>query len=287
MTDVPASDRDVKPSDNLPPEVMPILPLEISDEEIAAKLYAKEQEDQANGGVNPADPIITPYDVEAHAVLRTRVMAFADAAGAWKDIKKVSSKAQSERLTDFIAGARGLLAKVEAQRKTDKAVWDDKAKAVQTAYAPLTTVLEKISDLIKPMQAQWLRDEQEKLDRQKELDRQAALQKQRDADALAAQAALNNDVVGMVEAEKLQKEADKDTRQAEKDVKAKAGSASGGGRAMSVRKIAYAIIDNQNSVYMAFRENARVVEVLQSLADAEYRAGREVKGCRRGERDSI
>ena len=80
------------------------------------------------------------------------------------------------------------------------------------------------------------------------------------------------------------KEAAKEVKRAEKPTKVSVGSATGGGRSMAMRTQAYAEIMNIRAVFMHFSENPRVIEVLQSLADAEIRGGREVLGAVRREK---
>ena len=263
MTD--AADLDLPPrSHNHPPEILPVFPPEPTDEAVAAAITPAE-----DGG--SADPL--PYDAERHAKLRLQSLAFADACGKWRDLKTITTAEQSEKLTDFIAGARGLAKKVEEARKADKKVWDDKAAAVQKAYVGLTDILTRAAESVKPLQADWLRREQERIEAEKAEAKRRADEAAAEAARLAAQAAARNDVVGEAEAEKAAKEAAKLQKAANRDVRAKAGSATGGGRSMSLRTVKTAEIVNQNAVYMHFREHPRVKEVLQSLANEAIRTG--------------
>ena len=277
MTSLPDHGR--PRTDNLPDDVaaLPVMPLELSEEMASAK-YAEEQA----GKAAEADDL--PFDPEKVYGLKLRVRAFADAAGAWKDIRAIRTKEQAERLTDFQRGATALAKQVEEARKADKKIHDERAAAVQVAYKPLGDVLEKIASLMKVMMADWLRAEQARIDAEKAEAKRQADQKAAEAEAERKRAEAANDVVGMIEAEAKRVEAERETKAAEKPAKARADSASGGWRAMSLRTQAYANITSQNAVYMYFREHPRVAEVLQSLADAAIRAGETIPGAERAER---
>ena len=268
-------------TDNLPDDVaaLPVLPLDPTDEQLeTAKTAAAKAKTDAGD-----EPL--PFDPEKVYALRLRVHAFADAAGAWKDIQAIRTKEQAERLTDFQRGALSLAKQVEESRTAEKKIHDDRSKAVQAAYKPLGDVLEKIASLMKVMMADWLRAEQARIDAEKAEAKRLADQKAAEAEAERKRAEAANDVVGMIEAEAKRVEAARETKAAEKPTKARAESASGGGRAMSLRKQAYAVIHSQNAVYMHFRENPKVIEVLQSLADGAIRAGETIPGADRAEKD--
>ena len=66
--------------------------------------------------------------------------------------------------------------------------------------------------------------------------------------------------------------------------KARAGSATGGGRTMALRTQAYAGIENFRAVFMHFEHRQEVKDVLQRLADAAIRGGEDVPGANRLER---
>lgn len=249
---------------NLPDEIgmLPTLPLEVSTAAI----------EQAVADL-PVLKEAAAYNTAAHAAFGLRVTAFMEACGKWADIKEIGSAEQSERLTDFIAGARQLWQKVEDQRKADKKPHDDRAAEVQEAFIGMLNKLKAAGEKLKPMQAAWLAKVQAKIDAEKAEQRRLAEEKAEAARQLAAQAAARNDVSGEVDAAAALKEAEKEQKAANRDVKAKAGSASGGGRAMAMREVRSAEILSRNSVYMHFRDHPDVVDLLQRLATAAVRAG--------------
>jgi len=241
---------------------LPTLPLEVSTAQIEQAVADLPREDKPK-----------PYNVVAHAAFELRVAAFTEACGKWADIKEIASAEQAERLSDFIDGARGLFKKVDDQRKADKKPHDDRGAAVQAAFVKMLDKLKAAADRLKPMQAAWLTKEQARIDAEKAEQRRLADEKAEAARQQAAQAAARNDVSGEVEAAVALKEAEKEAKAAKREVKAKAGSASGGGRSMAIREVRTAKILNQNAVYMHFRDHADVVELLQRLSTAAVRAG--------------
>ena len=249
---------------NLPPEIdiLPALPPEPSQEAVVLEMSA------AAGSNEPP-----PFDLAAVTAFKMRVTAFADACGKWRDLGQIQNAEQSAKLTDFVSGARGIAKQIEDKRKSDKKVWDDKAKAVQAAYAPLIDIMDRALDSVKPMQADWLKRENERIAREKAEQERIARDKAAEAERMAAAAAARNDVIGEAEAEAARKEADKALRDAARQVSAKAGSATGGGRAMSLRKVKTAEIHSINGVYMHFREHPAVTELLQRLANEAVRQG--------------
>lgn len=218
------------------------------------------------GGNNPP-----PYDPEVLAEAQKSVADFNDAAKAWLDLKELETSDQSERLTDFVSGARKVWKKVDDARSTAKKPHDDAGAAVQSAFKPLLDTITKMVDLVKPMQAAWLRKVQKA-----EEERIAALRREeeaaRKAAADAAKAAeAQNDVAAQVNAERLQKEADALAKAAARPAEVKASSATGAGRSMSMRQVREVEIINSLKVFMRYRDNPEVLEALKRVATAEVR----------------
>lgn len=266
-------ERIVTRADNNPPELLPVLPLAI-DDEVAKQNLADAPE--------PSEPL--PYDPVIHESLRLNVTAFCDAAGAWADLKQINSTAQSERLTDFVAGARGLFKKADEARKKAKSIHDARGAAVQKAFTPLLDKLERIATMMKAMQTDWLLREDARIKAEQRKAQEEADQKRREAEAAQAAAAARNDVSGQVDAEAALKDADDAAKAAARETKAQSGSATGGGRTMALRTQAYAQIDNLRAVFMHFEGRDEVKDVLQRLADAAIRGGEAVPGATRQER---
>lgn len=258
---------------NNPPELLPVLPPQISEDVARQNLAEQPEPDEA--------PVFDPV---VHEALRLNVVAFCDAAGAWLDLKTITNADQSERLTDFVAGARGLFKKVDTARADAKGIHDARAKRVQDAFKPLMDKLEKIGASMKAMQTDWLQREEARIAAEKRAQQEEADRKRREAEAAAAQAAARNDISGQVDAEAALKEADDAAKAAARETKAQAGSATGGGRTMALRTQAYAEVENWRAVFMHFEHRQEVKEVLQRLADAAIRGGEDVPGAKRAER---
>jgi hypothetical protein len=252
---------------NQPPEpiLMPTLPGEATPEQIARAQEAAKAPEKIND--------LQAYDPAQHAELAAHVQVFCDAAGRWLDIKTVKSAEQSERLTDFVTGARTLYTRVETARKAAKKPWDDLGQQVQDAFAPLGAKLDKLGKSMKAMQADWLKRE---ADRMAEEKRQAAIkasEARAEAERLAAIAAQNNDISGQVEAEAALKAAEKAEKQAAKPVKAQAGSATGGGRTMALRETKHVRVNNQKLALAYFAEAPELADLLVTLGTRAARAG--------------
>ncbi|MDP1577513.1 MAG: hypothetical protein Q8L76_12240, partial [Cypionkella sp.] len=168
--------------------------------------------------------------------------------------------------------------RIDEARVSAKRPYDDRAKAVQAAFAPMLDEIDRCVTRLKPMQAAWLRIEQARLDAGREEKRRAAEELRQQAEAAELMAKANNSIGGEIEAERLTKEADDMQKAADREVKAQAKSASGAGRTMSMRKIKVAKINNQNAVYMFFRDRIEVADILQRLANGAVRAGQVVPG---------
>lgn len=253
-------------SHNLPPDIslLPSTPPPPSSDQIEAVVTAL---------VAPETPL--PYDAAKHAAFRLRVSLFSDACGKWADLKKITTEEQAKRLTDFFTGSRELFKQVEDQRKDDKKPYDDAGNVIQAAYKPLTDTITNTMKTLAPMQSDWIAREKARIEAEKAEAARIAREQLEEAQRKAAIAAANNDVMGGVEAAAALKAATKAEKAAAKPVKVSVGSASGAGRAMSARTLKHAVIVNQNAVYMRFREDPRVVELLQSLATAAVRSGEE------------
>lgn len=232
LRDIPAADRVVTRGDNNPP---------------------------------PFDPAV----LEAHA--RT-TLTFLDAAGEYLDLKVIETEEQAGRLNDFITGARGLYKKIEDARKAAKKPHDDAGKAVTAAFSPLLDRLERTVEKLKPMIGDYLRRKEAAERAERDRQRAEAAEKARQAEALAAQAAARNDISGEIEAERLAKEAEEQTKAANREVKVNAGSATGAGRAVSMREHRRGEILNWNAAYYHFRDDPDLKATLQRLTDAMFRA---------------
>jgi hypothetical protein len=222
------------------------------------------------GHNSPPAPL--PYDPEVVEACGRIVTDFCDAAGAWADLVEIESDEQSQKLTDFVSGARKVKKKVDDARVAAKKPHDDAAKAVQEVFSTLLLKLDRAIAFAKPLQEAWLRKKMREEEERKRRDREEAERQREEAAAAAARAAAANDASGMVEAEKAQKDAEKLAKQAEKPAKVGAASATGGGRTMALREVRTSEMHSLGLVFAFFKERPELRDVLQRLANAHVRA---------------
>ncbi|MBN8294579.1 hypothetical protein JI664_21580 [Rhodobacter sp. NTK016B] len=260
-SDLPARDH------NQPPEgILPVLPPTEADEQARAaalaEVSAELPEDQA-----PA------FNLTVFSELQVKTMAFCDAAGAWDRIKQIETPAQSERLTDFVTGARALWKKVEEQRKADKAPWDAGASKVQATYSPLLIKLDAVGKKMKLMQADYLAREQARLDAEKAAEEEAARKAEEEAKQAIDQAAARGDISGEIDAQQSLKTAQQRAKAAGRGRRAQARTATGAGRTMSLRTQKSARIDNARACFAQYKDDPRVLEALRLCANEAIRNG--------------
>lgn len=214
-------------------------------------------------------PIIDP---ELLAQSKAKVEDFAKTAAEWLALEAITSAEQAGLLADYIAGARGVFKRIDEARKAAKKPHDDAAAEVQKAFTPLLDAITRSVERLKPMQTAWLAAEQRRLDAEREEKRRAAEALRIKAEEQAALAAASNSITGELEAERLQKEAEKAEKEAGREVRANVQSASGGGRTMALRIIKKVRITDINHLYRHYRARPELAELLIRMAEAEVRA---------------
>jgi hypothetical protein len=214
---------------------------------------------------NPPGPFV-PDDLMA------KMADFTDAAGAWLDLAQIDSEERAQRATDFVRGAREVHDMIDIERKRQKRPHDDAAAAVQAMFTPLMTRVKMAQDRVAKMQANWLTAER---DRKLAEQRKAAAEARARAEEAARQAAAaeaRNDIAGIVDAEAARAAAEKAEREAARVQTAKAGSATGGGRAMALRTTWFAEVANISVAFLRYRDHPEVRATLERLATAEVRS---------------
>lgn len=192
---------------------------------------------------------------------------FAAAAAIWAKLPEIEGQEQSQKAADFIAGAKSVEKLIDEERKRQKKPHDDAGKVVQEFFAPKVSAVKIAHETVAAKQAKWLKKENDRLRAEKAAAEKAAAESKAEAERLKAEAEARGDVVGMAEAEAREKIAAKEVKAAGRaPVRAKAESATGGGRAMSLRKVWKAEITNINHAFVSFRDRTEVAEVLTRLA---------------------
>lgn len=214
----------------------------------------------------PFDPAI----VQEHADVAAK---FIDVAGQWLDRGDLTVEEDAEKLTDFIAGARGRKKLTDAARADAKKPHDDAGKAVQAAFTPILAKLDAAVARVQPLLTKWL--ETKEAARKKEAARLAeeARIAREEAAKLAAQAAARNDVSGEIDAEAAMKAAADAEKAAARMERAstKVSSATGGTKAAGLRTYWRATIANRGAAIMHYRDAPEIAELLVTLADRDAR----------------
>ncbi|GGE24071.1 hypothetical protein SAMN05421774_10889 [Gemmobacter megaterium] len=214
-----------------------------------------------------------PYDPDKHADLAARVEKFMATCNEVRAAGEITSEENAQHLSDLIAGLRGLKKQVEAQKKADKAPHDEAGKAVVAAFSPLEERLERAAKAMLVVMQGWLDKKKAEAEAEKARKAAEAEAARKAAEDAAAQAAATGNIDAEIEAERLAKEAAKAEKRAAKQVKVSVGSATGAGRTVSTRKVRSAEITNARALFLRYADHPKVLDVLQSLANADVRSG--------------
>ena len=232
------------------------------------------------GGNQPPEPL------DPHAAITARVQERIDAANIWLgQVAEIADLTTAQACDDFIGQLRREWSRTDEERKTEKKPHDLAAAAVQSFFNPLLAKLELAESKLRPLKQGWL-------NRVEAEQKAEAERKQREADALAAKAreaeeavrAGTGDVIGnIVESSQLILQADTAQREADKAAAAKPqvqGEFSS--RASGFRTVWSATITDKLKALRYYRDDPRLVALLQQLADADARrfkdTGRTVPG---------
>lgn len=199
---------------------------------------------------------------------------FLDAAAAWIEAGPITDAGQAAKLNDWISGAKGKTKAIDADRTADKKPHDDAGKLVQGAYTPIIDKMKRAIDRVSPLMGDWLRREDERQKAEAAKKRAEAEAAARAAEEAARKAAARTDIAGEVEAEEAAKRAAEMQKEADRlaNARAKSTSATGGGRAISMRTSWRAEIVNVRIAFLEFQDAPEVAEVLRTLAEHRARS---------------
>lgn len=217
-------------------------------------------------------PPLEAHDPEVYEKLSASIERFNLACADWLALKTIETDEQSEKLTDFIAGARKLRSLVESSRKEQKGKWDALGKKVQADYVKLLDRVDAIAKTPNKMQAEWLAGKRLEEERKRFEAMRAAEEERKRAEELRLQAEARNDAVGMADAEAAQKAAEEAEKKAAKAAKVKAGSATGGARSMGLRTVKTAKVLHLAKLFTHYRHREEVEQCLLRLANADLRS---------------
>lgn len=153
-------------------------------------------------------------------------------ASDFLDGKPIENKGQADKIGIIVSRARTLKADAEKARKEEKAPLLEACAAKDAEWRPITDAADDIIKAAQKPLTAWMEAEAARQRKEAEEARQAALQAQQQA--LEAQRASEGNVDATEAARKLQKDADRATREAAKLEKAKPNVA-GENRAIGLR----------------------------------------------------
>lgn len=227
------------------------------------------------GHNNP--PLVDP---DMMADISSRLDEFMKASTAIREAHKdapIRDEVTASRVTDHVAGLRGLAKQIEKARVDAKRPYDEKAKAVQELFKPMLDRVERATKAMLDLSTDyltWKRDQEAK--RQAE-ERAAAEAARRAAEQATAAAAASGDLDAEAEAARLTEEAEKQAKEAERERKVNVGSATGAGRTISAVTVRSAVLKEPRAgslaqLFLFYRDRPEVEELLLRLANADIRA---------------
>lgn len=211
-------------------------------------------------------------DPDAYADFEARVRDFADAAGAWLDLREIRDEEQAGKLKDFIDGARALWKQIDDGRKRDKEPHLTASKAVDDAFKVLLGPIEKAVERTKQLQTAWLVAEKKRRDAAQAEAQRIAREQEAAAEAARRAAAERNDVMGEAEAERAAAEAREAADLAARPARARITSATGGGRATGIKMRRVARITNLNVAFRHVSAEPAVVAAIQAALNTVVRS---------------
>lgn len=206
---------------------------------------------------------------------RARADEFSGAADKWVEAG-IKSADDAELCSDFVAGARKLWKEIDGKRKKLKEPHDKAGKAVQVAFAPLLTVVEKAAKKALDLHTAHLQAEKRAAEEKARLEREAAEREAAEARQRMESAAESGNAVAAEEAAQEADDAQARAAEAAKPVKAQARSASGGGRTIALRTVRSAAIVSQRQALVHFEKKypGEFADLILRLANMEIRAAK-------------
>ncbi|MEM1363593.1 MAG: hypothetical protein AAGF94_18105 [Pseudomonadota bacterium] len=206
------------------------------------------------------------FDPHIVAELKRRTDEFLKATQVWLDLPDITDETSAQQITDQIGGLRGLHKSVEDARKAAKKPHDDAGRAVQDAFTPMSTKLKSATEQLKAKLGTYVTRRAEEERQQKEAEAAEAERREEEAKAALAAAQQSNDVGGQVDAQAALEQAEKDAAIAAKGPSTSVASMTGAGRTLAQRTVKQVTITNINVLFLHFRDDPRIAEVLRSFA---------------------
>lgn len=224
-----------------------------------------------------------PYDPDVLRELGQRTDAFVKASDAWLKTE-ITSDTLAGQLADQITGLRKVWKQVDTARTAQKKPHLDAGKAVDEAYKPLLTMLEKSADALKKLADGYAKKKRAEEEARKAEEKRKADQIAEEARLKAMDAESSGSISAQVEAEEAQKRAAEAQKQAAAPVDTRIRSATGAGRTLAERRIKVVTVENYRQLFLHYQAHPQVRELLHRLATADARAasfpeGGTIPGC--------
>lgn len=153
--------------------------------------------------------------------IRQRTDDLIAAADAWlQKVPEIGDEDTAGKASDFLDQLRTEYKAAEKERKAEKQPHIDAGKAVDEAYKPLTTRLQKAADAIKAKLTGWLQKKQVAEDEARRKREEAARKAQEEADRIAAEAEKANSIDAQIAADEAKERAEAAQKDAETERRA-------------------------------------------------------------------
>lgn len=220
-----------------------------------------------------------PTAAEIAADLKKRADSLAIAAEAWlKEVPAITTDEQAGSLEDFLKQLRDNYKEIDDERKRLKAPHDKAGKDVQELFTPLLTLIENSALAVKPLKAAWLQLVDRRQKEAAAAAAEAARKAQEEADFARAKVEMGiGSPIRNAAAAQAAEEAAVMAQQAAQVAAAAKPQVRGAltGRASGGRTRWFAKITDPVKALTYYSKHAKLLEVLQSLADADVRAMKE------------
>lgn len=212
----------------------------------------------------------SPYEV-----LKSRIDdVIAATDNAIEQFPEITEQSVADEFTSLIDMIRACEKEAETMRKEEKAPHDAAIKDIQARYKAFTDNLGLAVAVLKRRVTAFLVKKEREAEEARKAAEAEALRVMEEAEAAERAAQDSGSVSAQIKAQEAKEQAD----QAVKEVSAPVGPARAKGefssRAIGLRTVYSAQIDDLDAVYAHFKTDPKVREVLQSLANAAARAAK-------------
>lgn len=225
---------------------------------------------EAQPGLGHNNP--PPFDQAVIDGIRAKASAMLEDSKEWLKKGALEDDTQAQLAADHIAALRKLKAEATKAKADAKKPHVDASKAVDAAFGAVVDGIEKMISRPLDMQTVYLREKQARLEAEQKAEQERIAAEKAENEAKLAAAAASGDAIAEAEAEKAAKALEREEKRAAAPVKASVGSATGGGRTISTRTLRSAKITNARLLALHFCNDPKLIETLQSLANAHVRA---------------